>query len=185
MKDNISFAELAKKRQSDRKYKDQAVEREKLIQCLETARISPSANNSQPWKFVIIDDATLVKQIGAMIANNPLGINKFAETAPVLVAVVEEEAKLMAKADGKVAGDRWAKFDLGSATEHFCLQAAELGLGTCIMGAFDAVAVKDALGLPEERNIFVMLAVGHPAGSTRTKMRKEVETICCFNRYEA
>ena len=51
MKENMSFAELAKMRQSDRKYKNQPVEKEKLIQCLETARISPSANNSQPWKF--------------------------------------------------------------------------------------------------------------------------------------
>ena len=181
----MAFLDLARTRQSDRTFTDQAVSREDLLTCVQAAQLAPSACNSQPWKFVIIDDATLVKQIGAMIANNPLGINKFAETAPVLVAVVEEEAKLMAKADGKVAGDRWAKFDLGSATEQFCLQAAELGLGTCIMGAFDAVAVKDALGLPEERNIFVMLAVGYPAGSTRTKMRKEVETICCFNRYEA
>ena len=63
MKDNISFAELAKKRQSDRKYKDQAVEREKLVQCLETARISPSANNSQPWKFVVVDDFEKKEQI--------------------------------------------------------------------------------------------------------------------------
>ena len=56
MKENMSFADLAKVRQSDRRYKEQAVEREKLIQCLETARISPSAKNSQPWKFVIVDD---------------------------------------------------------------------------------------------------------------------------------
>ena len=57
MKNDFSFAELAKIRQSDRKYKDQAVEKEKIIQCLETARISPSANNSQPWKFVVVDDS--------------------------------------------------------------------------------------------------------------------------------
>ena len=56
MEHNLRFADLAKLRQSDRKYKEQAVEKDKLIQCLETARISPSANNSQPWKFVVVDD---------------------------------------------------------------------------------------------------------------------------------
>ena len=56
MEQNLRFSDLAKLRQSDRKYKNQSVEKEKLIQCLETARISPSANNSQPWKFVVIDD---------------------------------------------------------------------------------------------------------------------------------
>ena len=181
----MAFLDLARTRQSDRAFTDQAVRREDLLTCVEAAQLAPSACNSQPWKFVIIDDAALAKQVGALIANNPLGINKFAETAPVLVAVVEEEAKLMAKAKDQVESQRWAKFDLGSATEHFCLQAAELGLGTCIMGAFDADAVKAVLGLPEERNIFIMLAVGYPAGTTRTKMRKNVEDICCFNQYKA
>ena len=131
-----------------------------------------------------VDIAAKAKEIGALIANNPLGINKFAETAPVLVAVVEEPAVLMAKAQGTVPNDRWAKFDLGSATEHFCLQAAELGLGTCIMGAFDSEAINTALDLPKDRNVFIMLAVGYPSGNTRTKVRKEVDKICSFNRYE-
>ena len=52
----MKFAELVKIRQSDRKYKNQEVEKEKILQCLETARLSPSANNSQPWKFVVVDD---------------------------------------------------------------------------------------------------------------------------------
>ena len=181
----MTFLELARTRQSDRAFTTQAVSREDLLTCVQAAQLAPSACNSQPWKFVIIDDAVKVKEIGALISsNNPLGINKFAETAPVLVAVVEEPAVLMAKAQGTVPNDRWAKFDLGSATEHFCLQAAELGLGTCIMGAFDSEAINAALDLPKDRNVFIMLAVGYPSGNTRTKVRKEVDKICSFNRYE-
>ena len=180
----MTFLELARTRQSDRAFTTQAVSREDLLTCVQAAQLAPSACNSQPWKFVIIDDAELVKQVGAMISNNPLGINKFAETAPVLVAVVEEPAVLMAKAQNQIPNDRWAKFDLGSATEHFCLQAAELGLGTCIMGAFDTEAINAVLDLPEDRNVFIMLAVGYPSGNTRTKVRKEVDKICSFNRYE-
>ncbi|MFA6950444.1 MAG: nitroreductase family protein, partial [Lentimicrobiaceae bacterium] len=51
----MDFSELVKLRQSDRKYSDRPVEKEKIQQCIETARLSPSANNSQPWKFVIVD----------------------------------------------------------------------------------------------------------------------------------
>ena len=181
----MTFLELVHTRQSDRAFTTQAVSREDLLTCVQAAQLAPSACNSQPWKFVIIDDAALVKQVGGLIANNPMGINKFAETAPVLVAVVEEPAVLMPKVQGQVPNNRWAKFDLGSATEHFCLQAAELGLGTCIMGAFDEKAIHAALGLPEDSSVFIMLAVGYPSGNTRTKVRKEVDKICSFNQYEA
>ena len=75
MLNNLSFSELAKKRQSDRKYKEQPVEKEKIIQCLETARLSPSANNSQPWKFVVVDDFDKKEQIAECTIG--LGMKKF------------------------------------------------------------------------------------------------------------
>ena len=181
----MSFMELANNRQSDRAFAAQEVSRKDLLKCVQAAQLAPSACNSQPWKFIVIDNAEVLKQAGEAISNNPLGINKFAETAPVLVAVVEEPATLMPKIQGKVPSNRWAQFDLGSATEHFCLQAAELGLSTCIMGAFNEEALKDLLGIPEDRRIFVMLAVGYPSGTIRTKVRKELNAIHCFNKYDA
>ena len=182
----MSFMELANNRQSERSFTSQEVSRKDLLKCLQAAQLAPSACNSQPWKFIVLDNPQIVKQAAAAIADNPMGINKFADTAPVLVAVVEEEAALMPKIQGKVPSNRWAQFDLGSATEHFCLQAAELGLGTCIMGAFNEEKLKEVLKIPQERNIFVMLAVGHPAGNgIRTKARKELNAIHCFNQYEA
>ncbi len=180
----MHFLDLARQRQSDRAFTAQKVSREDLLQCIQAAQLAPSACNSQPWKFVVIDDAELIKRAGAAIAENPFGINKFAETAPVLVAVVEEPATLMPKIQGKIEANHWAKFDLGSATEHFCLQAAELGLSSCIMGAFQEDILKTLLGVPEDRRIFVMLAIGYPSGTTRNKARKELQTIYCFNQYE-
>lgn len=174
--------ELANNRQSDRAFTDEEVSRKDILKCLQAAHLAPSACNSQPWKFIVMDNPELLKQAAAAIQDNPKGINKFAESAPVLVAVVEEEAMLM----GNVKSNHWAQFDLGSATEHFCLQAAELGLGTCIMGAFHEEKLKQLLHVPQDRRIFVMLAVGHPASNViRTKSRKELSAIHCFNQYEA
>ena len=121
-----------------------------------------------------------MQQAAAIIAENKLGINKFAQTVPVLVAVIEEPNSATPDTPNK-----WAQFDLGSATTHFCLQAAELGLGTCIMGAFPEEQMKDFLHVPQNRRILVMLAVGYPAGETRAKTRKELNAIHCFNQYEA
>ena len=162
----MSFMELANNRQSDRTFSTQEVNRKDLLKCVQAAQLAPSACNSQPWKFIIIDNQTLLQQAAAVIEDNPMKINKFAAGAPVLVAVVEEPALLM----NNTVSNRWAQFDLGSATEHFCLQAAELGLGTCIMGAFNEEKMKELLHVPQNSNIFVMLAVGYPASNViRTK----------------
>ena len=59
----MNFIELVKKRQSVRKYSDKAVEKEKIERCLEAARLAPSASNSQPWKFIILDDKKIRKAV--------------------------------------------------------------------------------------------------------------------------
>lgn len=178
----MSFMELANNRQSDRSFTTEEVSRKDLLKCLQAAHLAPSACNSQPWKFVVIDNPKLLKQAAAAIQDNPKGLNKFAETAPVLVAVVEEQAILI----GNQKSNHWAQFDLGSTTEHFCLQAAELGLGTCIMGAFHEEKMKELLNVPKDRRIFIMIAVGHPTSKViRTKSRKELSAVHCFNQYES
>lgn len=175
----MTFLELARKRQSDRNFTTEEVSRKDLLKCVQAAQLAPSACNSQPWKFVIVDNADIREKALAAIVDNPMRINKFAEGAPVLVAVVEEPAVLMDKS----INNKWAQFDLGSATQYFCLQAAELGLGTCIMGAFNPDAMAEALQIPKTSRVFMMLAVGHPAGETRTKSRRDLDAIHSFNSY--
>ena len=180
MKDNISFAELAKKRQSDRKYKDQAVEREKLVQCLETARISPSANNSQPWKFVIVDDFEKKEQIAECSIG--LGMNKFTHQCPVIVAVVLEKQNFMSTIGSMIKNKDYSLFDIGIAVNQFCLQAADLGLGTCIMGWFDEKKIKKILGVGNRR-IPLLISVGYPDATTREKVRKPLDVMSSWNKY--
>ena len=180
MKDNISFAELAKKRQSDRKYKDQAVEREKLIQCLETARISPSANNSQPWKFIVVDDFEKKEQIAECSIG--LGMNKFTHQCPVIVAVVLEKQNFMSTIGSMIKNKDYSLFDLGIAVNQFCLQAADLGLGTCIIGWFDEKKIKNILGV-KNRRIPLLISIGYPDAPTREKHRKPLEVMSSWNEY--
>ena len=90
----MNFKELLLCRQSDRKYEDKAVEKEKLEACLEAARLSPSACNSQPWTFVVAQDEEVVQKMRKATAN--LGMNGFIRQVPVIVAVVLEKANLTA-----------------------------------------------------------------------------------------
>lgn len=177
----MKFLELVNKRQSDRKYAPKPVAREHILKCLEAARLAPSACNSQPWKFIVVDDrAKLAEMSEAAIG---LGMNKFTVQVPVLVAVVQENMNLSAKAGSIVKSKDYSMMDLGIAVEHFCLQAAELGLGTCIMGWFDEKKVKKLLGVPRSRRVQLLIALGHPDAPTREKIRKPLEAIASWNEY--
>lgn len=180
MMENLTFAELAKIRQSDRKYKNQVVEKEKLIQCLETARISPSANNSQPWKFVVVDDFEKKEQIAECTIG--LGMNKFTHQCPVIVAVVLERQNFMSTIGSMIKNKDYSLFDIGIAVNQFCLQAADLGLGTCIIGWFDEKKIKKILGV-KNRRIPLLISVGYPDAPTREKVRKPLDIMSSWNEY--
>ena len=140
----MNFDELILKRQSDRKYLPDAVAKEDILKCLEAARMSPSACNSQPWKFIVVDDrAKLVEMADAA---EGLGMNGFAHGVPVMVAVVREKMNFSARMGSLFKRKDYSMLDLGMAVENFCLQAADQGLGTCIMGWFDERRIARLLG---------------------------------------
>ena len=180
MENNLTFAELAKKRQSDRKYKEQAVEKDKIMQCLETARLSPSANNSQPWKFVVVDDLEKKEQIAECSIG--LGMNKFTHQCPVIIAVVLEKQNFMSSIGSIIKNKDYCLFDLGIAVNQFCLQATDLGLGTCIIGWFDEKKIKKILGV-RNRRIPLLISLGYPDAPTREKVRKPIDVMSSWNQY--
>ena len=112
-----------------------------------------------------------------------LGMNKFTASVPVIVAVVQENMNLEAKAGALVKNKDYSMMDLGFAIDHFCLQAAELGLGTCIMGWFDEKRVKKVLGVPRSRRVQLLISLGYPDAPVRNKVRKPIEEMSSWNKY--
>lgn len=176
----MELLDLIQKRQSDRQYEARPVDRELVVKCLEAARLAPSACNSQPWKFVVVDEQQLVLQVGEAAAG--MGMNKFAKEVPVIVAVVLEKMNLTARIGSVIKDKEYSLLDMGIAVEHFCLQAAELGLGTCIMGWFDEKKVKKLLGIKNKR-VLLLITLGYPAGETRRKIRKSLDDMSSWNKY--
>jgi nitroreductase len=181
----MEFLDLVKKRQSDRKYLPGAVEREKLERCLETARLAPSASNGQPWKFVVVDDPELVRKVAHQTYGPMMSFNKFATQAPVIVAIVIEKMKVITQIGGYMKDKEYALFDIGIAAEHFCLQAAAEGLGSCMLGWFNEKPIKDLLKIPSAKRLSLLITVGYlPEGSrTREKKRKSWDEVVSYNRY--
>ena len=177
----MDFEELILKRQSDRKYAPGKVSTEDIMKCIEAARMSPSACNAQPWKFVVVDDRGKLNEMAD--AAEGMGMNKFTHGVPVMVAVVLEKMNFSAKVGSLVKNKDYCMLDLGMAVEHFCLQAADLGLGTCIMGWFDEKKIASLQEVPRGKRIPLIIALGHPEGPTRKKIRKPLEDMSSWNSY--
>ena len=177
----MKLLEVIANRQSDRSYKATPVEPEKIQLCIEAGRLAPSACNAQPWKFVVVDNQELKNKIAACGAS--MMMNKFLSQVPVIVVVVLEKANATSFIGGLVKGKDFTVMDIGIAVENICLQATELGLGTCILGWFNEKKVKQLLHIPKSRRVPLMLSIGYPDGEKRTKIRKTTEEICSYNRY--
>lgn len=180
----MSFLELAKKRFSTRDFLDKPVRRDLIELCLEAARLAPSACNSQPWKFVVVDDPALKNRLCDGIFSGPYAMNSFAMSAPVIVVVVSEKSSFIASVGAFLRDTRYYLIDIGIAVEHFVIQATELGLGTCWLGWFNEREAKKILSVPKNKRIDVVLAVGYPARTPGEKKRKHLSEISKFNSYE-
>lgn len=181
----MDFYELINTRQSVRKYSDRPVEREKIEIITEAVHLAPSACNSQPWKLVIVDQPELKNEVAKATFSKTIAFNKFAVEAPVIAVLVIEKPKLIAQIGGSLKNQEYPQYDIGIAAAHFCLQAAELGLGTCMIGWFDEKRIQDLLRIPKSRKIGLVITLGYApeAYKLRKKIRKPLDEICGFNSY--
>ena len=181
----MDFNKLIITRQSVRRYAATAVEPEKLNKCLEAARLAPSASNSQPWKFIVVDQEPLRTEVAKATFSDIKLINKFTVQAPVLVVIVMEKAKLITRLAMMVKKKEWPLIDIGITATHFCLQATELGLGTCMIGWFQENKIKKLLQIPSDKSIGLVISLGYAVDGypLRTKIRKPMEEMVRYNGY--
>ena len=178
----MNFDELIRRRQSVRKYLPGAVPREMIEACIHAASLAPSACNSQPWSFIVVDDPSLKNRLVAESCSGPYRMNAFAAEASVMVVLLTQRSKLSATLGGMFRGLPYRLIDIGYASDHFCLKAAELGLGTCILGWFHERRVKKILKLPWGAHVDLMISLGWPADpEIRPKNRKSPAEILRYN----
>jgi nitroreductase len=156
----MNVAEAIALRRSIRAFEGRAVEEEKLKKVLEAGRLSPSGNNSQNRKFVLVrDKRTREKLIKAA------GNQTFIAQAPVVIV-----------ACGEIV-------DVIIAVDHMTLQAVEEGLGTCWIGFFEEADVRKLLGIPDTVHVVVLLPMGYPAEKPEARPRNPIEKCVCFEKY--
>jgi len=174
----MEFSELVKTRQSVRQYQQRPVARELLDKLIESVRLAPSASNSQPWKLIVVDDPELCYRVAQATFSKSVAFNRFALEAPVIAVFVMESPGFITQVGALLKKRPFSLIDIGIAAAHFCLQATELGLGTCILGWFDEKKAKKTLGIPAGKKIGLIISMGYPENEDlREKTRKSLEEI--------
>lgn len=170
----MDFLEIAKVRQSCRKYTDKQISRESLEAILEAGRLAPSACNSQPYFFTVCTGEK-AKEVAKQTTG--MGMNKFALQAPVLLVISEMPYNKSAAVGAKVKGNDYRSIDIGITAAYITAEAAAQGIGSCILGWFDDKKVREICGL--EYPVRLVITLGYPDESEklREKKRKDQDDI--------
>ena len=170
----MEFKKVIRKRQSIRDYKDTPISEEKLMSVLEAARLAPSANNIQPWKFVVVKERKRRQEL-AQAANGQTFINE----APIVIAAVATNVEHIMP-----CGVPSYAVDLAIAVDHMTLAAADEGLGTCWIGAFSQQRVREILEIPAKCRVVTLIPLGFPRKVREIKIRKDLEEIVCYETFK-
>lgn len=174
----MTFIDLVKTRQSDRKYLEKPVEREKIERCLEAARLAPSASNSQPWEFIVVDEPELKDKVAHATYGPAISFNRWVPTAPVMVVLNSWKPSLAMTLGGVLKNRQFNLIDAGIAAEHFCLQAAEEGLGTCMLGWFQTRKIMKLLKIKAPKKPVLIITLGYSGHERiRDKKRKSLDEM--------
>lgn len=166
-------------RRSIRKFKDTPIPEDVLREIVEEASYSPSWKNTQVVRYVVVKNRELKQKISEhttiWAGNAPI-----IHSADALVAVTVIKNRCGFERDGSYSTyrkDTWQMFDAGIASQTFCLAAYEHGIGSVILGLFDAEPISALLSIPEDRELVALIPIGYPAEEPVAPKRKSVDDL--------
>ena len=156
---------LMKERRSVRSFTDKPIEDEKLNMILEAGRWCQSANNAQPWRFIVIKNKQTIKNLA-----NKAPYGRFISQAPVVLAIVALNTN----------SNKWFLHDTCILSQQICLIAWSLGIGTCWIGSMDREKAGKILNLKQNEFLTTILPLGYPKSIPNPPSRKSVDQLVSF-----
>lgn len=169
----MEFLDVIKNRYSVRGYKSDEVEEEKLNSVLEAARLAPTAVNNQPFKFIVIKTKGREEELKRIYPAD------WFVQAPIVICAVTLPDESWIRKDGK----SYAEVDTAIAFDHLILAAANLGLGTCWIAAFNLDAAREVLDVPDNILPLLFTPLGYPDAEPRNPGRKSMEELVKYEKW--
>ena len=170
----MDVSKAIRRRKSVRKDKADSVSKKHVDEIIEAARLAPSGNNAQPWRFVVVSD----DKTKTLLKENNIFPQDFVYTSPtILVCCSDPKAYSKNLAglddDNKVRAVR----DVSIASAFMVLRAEELGLSTCYVGWLKKEEIKPLLNIPKECVVPYILTLGYSDENPHETSRKDVSEI--------
>lgn len=171
----MNFSEIANNRQSCRSYNpNRSVEDEKIAAILESARLSPSACNGQPYMITVCKGE---KAKAVARATMGMGMNKFAAEAPMQLVLSEMPYVKSAALGAKVKGNDYRSIDIGIAAAYITAEATAQGLSSCILGWLDDAKIREICSLDGAVRLVICLGYAADDDKLREKKRKDIKEL--------
>jgi nitroreductase len=161
----MSLLDVIFRRRSIRRYESKQVSNEVLKNILEAGRLAPSADNVQPWHFIVITDPEIKRELSKGIWRS----------------FIKDSAFTIVGCGDK--GYKWSTVDVTIALENMVLAAEAQGVGSCWIGAFEEDEVKQLLGIPDNLKVVALVSFGYPAEKPSPRNKKNLESIVHYNRF--
>ncbi len=164
----MELIDVIKSRRSVRNYKSEKIPRDILANIIDCARLAPSANNIQPWEFIVVTESDMLKNIAGLTKHG-----KFLERAAACIIVCSKDTKYYLE-------------DCSAATENILLAAHAYGLGGCWVAAdkHDYVEeLKKLLHIPEKYKVVSLVALGYPADDTPRPAKRSLKDVLHWERW--
>lgn len=172
----MEFKQVLTKRRSIRRFTHRKVNEKTILKALEAALWAPSAGNVQDKEFIIVRDPELKQQfVGAVFDQ------VWVAHAPVIIVMVSDINKLRLKF--RERAEFYATISAGAAMENMLLYLTSKGLQGTHVGLYDEVTVKRLLGIPEDKRVFSIIALGYPAETPPVPFRLDLKTVTHFENY--
>jgi nitroreductase len=184
--------EAIKTRRSIRKYKPDPVSDEDLQKVLEAAHWAPSWANTQCWRFIVVRDPDIKSRVAKTLMKVQAGDDLIKNVAtdaigqaPVLIVACAQKGIAGYNRDGTpvTEKDDWLLFDVALSIQNLTLAARALGLGTVIVGAFDAEKAAEILDVPEDYTVVTLTPLGYPDHTGQAPPRKALTDIIYRDKY--
>jgi coenzyme F420-0:L-glutamate ligase / coenzyme F420-1:gamma-L-glutamate ligase len=193
-----SLSEALRERRSIRKFQSKPVSRELVVAVLEAASWAPSAHNSQPWRFVVIENSAVKQELAEKmaqawaqdIARDGSTVDetkrverreRFAKAPALILVCLTMDGLIKFPDQERQQHERdLALESLGAGVENLLLAAHNLGLGGCwyCAPAFCKATVREVLKIPTDIEPSALIVLGYPSESPTAPPRKEVKSFC-------
>ncbi|MFH1728460.1 MAG: nitroreductase family protein [Pseudomonadota bacterium] len=199
-----SILEIIKKRKSIRRYLPDKVDRKIIDVIIDAGRLAPSSQNTQSWRYIVIDDDKLLIEFNDIAFSGLAKPNNWIRKAPCIIlgccdkrVFAKQSDDKLRKFISKIAPSKYnfLEMDVAISMQNMVLQATELGLGTCYVGWFNKNKVKKFFKLPKGVEPILLTPIGYEDNKSemlkfeknvkkfaKSANRKEVEEITFYNK---